>query len=631
MNASVNPLCNADAAQALVDDVRATWAPPPHLLISEWADRYRRLSRESSDEPGPWDTARAPYQRAIMDAVCDPLVHAVVVMSSTQVGKTEILCNIIGYMIDLDPSPMLLIQPTLDMAEAFSKDRLMPMLRDCPTLQGKVRVGHKDGTNAVRHKQFPGGHITLVGSNSSAGLSSRPIRIVLADEVDRWEASIGKEGDPLALAEKRMANFWNHKLVVVSTPTTKGISRIEDRYAASDQRQCFVPCPHCSGLHVLAWANVKWTANAADTAHLVCPHCGCEISEAGRQEMLRSPEWRASAPFTGTAGFHVWEAYSPWRRLRDIVADFLKAKTSPDTLQVFINTSLGETWEEKAISDVQPDVLLARREPYAAAVPAGACCLTMGVDVQDDRLEAVVVGWGLGEESWIVDSRTIPGDPQRPEPWAALDERLAATFIHESGAQLAIQATCIDSAGHRTQYVYDYVAKRQHQSVYAIIGRDGSDRAIVSAPSQKRSGRDPRKVALYTIGVDLCKSLIYSRLKLTAPGPGFIHLPLPHQRDNEYVDGVDEEFIAQVASERLVTRREHGIPYRVWIKTRPRNEKLDCLVYAVGALRLARPDLNALAARLHGGSPKPTAPTTPVKPGGWIPRREGSWLHGRRG
>lgn len=604
--------------------------PPPRFTVSQWADASRMLSPEASAEPGRWVTDRAPYQRAIMDAVCDPLVDTVVVMSSAQVGKTEILLNIIGYTIDLDPGPMLLIQPTLEMAEAFSKDRLEPMLRDSPALRDKVHHGRRDGANTIRHKTFPGGHITLAGSNSSAGLASRPIRIVLADEIDRWDLSVGDEGDPLSLAEKRTTTFWNRKLLAVSTPTVKGISRIEAKFGESDQRLCHVPCPHCGHRHVLEWKNVKWEFGAPESAHLVCPQCGALIDEAGRQAMLREPEWRAAAPFRGVAGFHIWEAYSPWRRLADIVADFLEAKKAPDTLQVFVNTSLGETWEEQG-DQAEPHVLLARREPYSAQVPAGACCLTMGVDVQDDRLELLVVGWGPGEESWIIDTRVIDGDPQRPEPWAELDQRLTAGYVHESGAQLQVQAACLDTAGHRTQYVYDFVSKRQHQRVFAIIGRDGSDRPIVSAPSPKRSGRELRKVKLFTVGVDICKSLIYNRLKVTAPGPGFVHLPLAHQHEGEYRGGVDEEFIAQLTAERLITKHVQGVPHRVWVKTRPRNEALDMMVYAVAALRLLRPDLNAMAQRLNPTPAPPDGPRASKRPQ-WIPpRRPGSWLRGNRG
>lgn len=604
----------------------AALEPPPTLTVSEWADRYRLLSPEASAEPGQWSTGRAPYQQAIMDAFSDPLVETIVVMSSAQVGKTELLLNVIGYLIDLDPSAVLAVQPTLEMAEAFSKDRLEPMLRDSPTLRAKVRLNKRDASNTIRHKSFPGGQITLAGSNSPAGLASRPIRIVLADEVDRWDVS--KEGDPLALAKKRTTTFWNRKHLVTSTPTVKGLSRIEREFLESDQRHCYLACPHCGHRHVLKWMTVKWTAGDPETAHLVCPECGCEIDEAGRAEMLRDPEWRATAAFRGTAGFHIWEAYSPWRRLADIVADFLEAKKAPDTFQVFVNTSWGETWEEKG-EQAETHVLLARRELYAAVVPAGACCLTMGVDVQDDRLEALVIGWGPGEEAWVIDKRDIPGDPQRPEPWQGLDELLTSTFRHESGALLEIETTCVDTAGHRTQYAYDYVRRHRVQRVYGIIGRDGGDRPIVSAPARKGTGTERRPVDLYTVGVDSCKALVYSRLRVTEKGAGFVHLPLEHQaKSGDLMAGVDEEFIAQLTAEKLVTKHKQGVPHRIWVQTRPRNEALDMFVYAVAALRLRRPDLVAMAEKLNPQRQPPVPPAAEPTRARWVPSRK-DWLKRR--
>ena len=608
----------------------AALEPPPDLTVSQWADAHRMLSAEASAEPGQWDTARAPYQRGLMDAIHDPLVETVVMETSSQVGKTEVLLNICGYHIDLDPAPIIFGQPTLEMAQAFSKDRLDTMIRDTPVLAAKVPRSRRTSGNTILHKTYPGGHVTLIGSNSTAGLASRPIRIVLADEIDRWEVT--KEGDPLALLAKRTTTFWNRKHVLASTPGIKGQSRIEARFEESDKRQCYVPCPHCGARHVIEWKNVKWEKDEdgrdlPETAHLVCPECGAEVDEGGRAQMLRDPEWRATAAFQGIAGYHIWEGYSPWRRLADIVADFLEAKKSPDTLQVFVNTVLGETWEERG-EQAEGHVLLARREPYPAAVPAGACCLTMGVDVQDDRLEGLVIGWGPGEESWVIDARVLPGDPQRPEPWQALDEMLAAGYRHESGAQLQVAAACIDTRGHRTSYVYDYVGKRQHQRVYAIIGMAGADEPIVSAPKRKRSGRDPRKVDLYAVGTDQCKSLIYSRLKVTERGPGFIHLPLAHQAGDEYRAGVDEEFVAQLTAEKLVTRHKMGVPMRLWVQIRPRNEALDCFVYAIGALRLLRPDLAALARKL--GAPTPPTPPPPTSARKtWLQPRPG-WLRGGR-
>ena len=601
-------------------------APPPDLTVSQWADEYRVLSPEAAAEPGRWSTDRAPYQRDLMDAVHDPLVHTIVVMSSAQVGKSEVLLNILGYSIDVDPGPILMVQPTLELAEAFSKDRIDTMLRDTPVLRDKVTDRARDASNTIRHKQFPGGHLTLAGSNSPASLASRPIRLLLADEVDRWES--GAEGDPLSLAEKRTTTFWNKKHVVTSTPTVKGISRIEALFLKSDQRRCFVACPHCGFRHVLEWKHVKWTDRDPDTAHLVCPDCGSVISESERQEMLHDVEWRPTATSQGIAGFHLWEAYSPWRRLSAIVAEFLKAKQSPDTLQVFVNTSLGESWEQQEGEQARADVLAARRERYAAPVPRGACCLTLGVDVQDDRLEALVIGWGPGEEAWIIEHRVYPGDPQRPEPWKDLDALLGRAFRHESGALLTVSATCVDTAGHRTQFAYDYVGKRQHQRVFAIIGRDGENRPIVSAPSQKRTGRERRKVGLYIVGADTSKALIYSRLRVTEPGPGYVHFPLEHDVGTEHRPGLDEDFFEQLTAEKLITKFHKGFPVRQWVKTRARNEALDLTVYAVAALRLLRPNLEELAATLRPMQPpKPPAPPARDR---WIPQRRGSWLRGGR-
>jgi phage terminase large subunit GpA-like protein len=251
-------------------------APPPNVTVSQWADEFRVLSPEASAEPGRWDTTRAPYQRGIMDAIHDPLIQTVVVMSSAQIGKTEILCNILGYCIDVDPGPILVVQPTLEMAEAFSKDRLDPMLRDTPVLRGKVSDARtRDASNTIRHKTFPGGHITLAGANSPASLASRPIRLLLYDELDRGEVTA--EGDPLALAEKRTTTFWNRKHIIVSTPGIKGISRIEAKFAESDQRYSFVACPHCGFRHRLEWQHVHWDSDPEpdpETAHLAALNAG---------------------------------------------------------------------------------------------------------------------------------------------------------------------------------------------------------------------------------------------------------------------------------------------------------------------------------------------------------------------
>ena len=323
----------------------AVFAPPPSLTISEWADRYRYLSPEASAEPGKWSTARAPYQAGIMDAASDPETETIVLMTSAQIGKTAMIENVIGYYVTQDPSPILCLQPTLEMAATFSKDRLAPMLRDTPALRGLVKDARaRDSGNTQLHKQFPGGHITMTGANSPANLASRPIRIVLCDEVDRYPESAGTEGDAVALATKRTATFWNRKMLVTSTPTIKNLSRIEQAFLGSDQRRYWVPCPDCGEHQLLKWANVKWDEGKTETAHYVCEHCGSCIDEQHKPAMLAAGEWRADAVFRGIAGFHLNEIYSLWRRWSEMAADFLTAKhAGSEMLKAFVNTSLGET------------------------------------------------------------------------------------------------------------------------------------------------------------------------------------------------------------------------------------------------------------------------------------------------
>lgn len=575
----------------LAEALLAALAPPPSVTVSQWADQHRRLSPEASAEPGRWRTERVPYLRGVMDALHDPQIDTVVLMKSSQTGGTEAALNALGYHVHLDPCPILVVQPTLDMARAFSKDRLTPMLRDTPALQGRVKAPRaKDSTNSISHKIFPGGHLTLSGANSPASLASRPIRLLLADEVDRYPLALGDEGDPLALAIKRTTTFVTRKVLVISTPTIKGLSRIEAWYEQSDQREYRLACPACGHPWAPAWGDVQWAHDEPETARLVCPGCRVALDDGDRHAMVQAGAWVATRPTGTIAGFRLWEIVSPWRRMADMVADFLRAKDSPERLRTWVNTCRGETWEESG-EQAEPHVLLARRELYEAEVPAGACCLTMGVDTQDDRLELLVLGWGPGEEAWIVDVRTLPGDPARPEPWRELDQVLATPYGHASGARLPILATCIDSAGHRTSYVYDYVRAHQHQRVYATIGRPG-DRPLISAPARRRHGRDPRHVDLYTIGVDGVKAMLSSRLRQTAKGPGFVHLPLGHPQ-------VDEELVQQLTAERLVTRRHKGVARQEWVQTRPRNEGLDCAVLAIGALRLLRPNLQVMAERLR--------------------------------
>ena len=567
-------------------------APPPDLTVSQWADENRRLSSEASAEPGRWKTSRAPYQREILDAVNDASCEMVVVMSSAQVGKTELLLNTIGYFADYDPAPILLLQPTLEMAQAFSKDRLAPMVRDTPALKNKIADSKaRDSGNTILHKSFPGGHITMAGANSPASLASRPIRILLADEVDRFPVSAGTEGDPFNLAKKRTTTFWNKKILAVSTPTVKGASRIEQLYADSSQEQYQLPCPECRHYQPLTWAQIDF-----ETAHHACNQCG--VLSDQHKWLSGIGLWSSQQDHPTCRGFHLNELVSPWRQWSQIIADFKEAKKTPDTLKVWVNTSLGETWEEEG-DGVEHHVLYQRREHYAADVPEGAVVLTCAVDVQDDRFEIEVQGWGEGEENWRIDLQILRGDPARPEIWKQLADFLETKYKHESGTLMNISCTAIDSGGHFTQEVYKFVRPREGRRVYAIKGKAGAGMPIVGRPSRSNLG----KVQLFSVGTDTAKEIVLARLKGSEPGPGYIHFPI----NNHF----DEEYFMQLTAEQCMTSFVNGRPVRKWKKTRARNEAFDLAVYNTAALYILNPNFQALARRLQPEepehAPEPTA------------------------
>lgn len=576
------------------------------MTLSEWADTHRRLSSEASAEPGRWQTDRAPYLRGIMDAITDPLIERVVLMKSAQTGGTEVILNAIGYYIDQDPSPLLLIQPTLEMAQAFSKDRLAPMLRDTPQLQGRVKDARaRDSGNTMLHKTFPGGHITMAGANSPASLASRPIRVTLFDEVDRFPPSAGTEGDPVSLGRKRSRTFWNRKSVEVSTPTVKGVSRIESSYSESDQRHYHIPCPHCGHSQRLVWANVKWDTvdgkALPDTARYKCEACELGITDVQRLASLRHGEWVSDNAGHAVAGFHISELYSPWSSLSDIVAAFLEAKPKPDTLRTWINTCLGETWEEQASEQLEASTLADRlREEYPAPVPDPVTVLTCFVDVQRDRLEAEVVGWAPTGESWSIDYRVLDGIVQYDQVWADLDDYLQTKWQHESGAQIGISITGVDS-GDSTERVYAWVKPRERRRVYATKGRGGQALPVIVQASR----RNKRKVKLYTLGVDNLKSSLYARLRLIEAGPGYCHFP--HDRPEHYFE--------MLTAEKARTKYVQGRPVIEWfLPSGARNEALDCRVGNMAMLEILKPNWIKVRERLLADKAAPVAQREPEKP-----------------
>lgn len=601
-------------ATRLEEAARTSLKPPPKLTVSEWADRYRQLSSESSAEAGRWSTSRAEYQRGMMDAVSDPNIETVVLMTGAQIGKTELINNVVGFHIHQDPAPMLVVQPTLEMAQTWSKDRLAPAIRDTPVLSAKIKDPRsRDSGNTTLHKVFAGGHVTACGANSPSSLASRPCRLILCDEVDRYPASAGTEGDPVSLAKKRSTTFWNRKIILVSTPTEKGHSRIEAAYAESDQRKFFVCCPDCGEEQVLRWANVRWDEGKPHTAAYTCQECGTLWSDPQRFRAIRYGKWKATAEGDGkTAGFHLSGLYSPWTPLEEAVRDFLASKRDPMRLKTWVNTFLGETWEDQG-EQVDEHDLMERGEDWGGELPDEVLLLTAGIDVQDDRLEIEIVGWGRGEESWSIDYQTIYGDPSTADLWMQLDQLLQQKFVHPIHGEMVLRAACIDSGGHYTQQVYNYCRVRAGRRIFAIKGIGGEGKPIVGRPSKNNIG----KINLFPVGVDTAKELIYSRLKIQTEGEGYCHFP----------KGRSTEYFLMLTAEKKVTKYFKGRPRREWTKIRTRNEALDCRVYATAALGLLNVNLEAIAKQAQNRVSSATDGTTPRRPG--LPQRN-SFVHGYR-
>jgi len=566
--------------------------PPPKITTSEWADRFRYIPKGSAAEYGKWETSRAPYQREMMDAASDANVEEIVYMTASQIGKTEILNNAIGYYIDQDPCPILAVAPTVELAESWSKDRIALSIEATPRLKDRVKEAKsRDSGNTISHKQFPGGHLTLVGANAPAGLAQRPIRIVIADDVDRFPGSAGSEGDPISLAKRRTATFWNRKIILASTPTTKGMSRIEEGWEESDQRRFHVPCPRCGAEQVLKWSpttaslgyegrgGIVYEKDARDdpvkeSAAYQCGECLGRIDESEKWEMMRRGRWIARYPEREMRGYHVSALYSPWGRWSEIVAEWAAAHRRPERLKTFINTILGESWEEEGDS-LEVEALKDRQEEFAAPVPNGVGVVVAAVDVQSDRLEMVVKGFGADEESWTIEHLVFSGDPGHESVWNDLDRALAGKWRHQSGRMISIECVVVDSGGQHTDQVYRFCAVRARRRIYAIKGATGA-REVVGKPSKTERYRNK----LFIVGVDTAKDRVWSRLKTHRPeegkaGPGFIHLSMT----------LSDEYLEQLVSERPVKKWQRGKGWRrEWVKTRERNEAWDLEVYSLAAL-----------------------------------------------
>ncbi|HIH0334388.1 TPA: phage terminase large subunit family protein [Serratia marcescens] len=589
---------NAAAWQNFTGELRQRRSdvrPPEPLSLSEWANKYAVLSKETSAQTGRFRSFA--YQDGMMDAITDPAVTQVSVMKSARVGYTKILDHVVGYYLAHDPSPILIVQPRVEDAEDYSKNEIAPMLRDTPVLAeicGDPKA--KDSNQTILKKTFANGaNLTLVGANSPGGFRRITCRIILFDEVDGYPSGgAGAEGDQIALGIKRSETFWNRKIALGSTPTVKGTSRIEKAYEESDQRRYYVPCPHCGEFQVLEWGGpetpygIKWDKDEngegiPESAYYVCRHNGCVIHHNEKSGMVKRGEWRATKPFKGHAGFHIWAGYSlfPNAAWKYLVAEWLRVKNDPLMRQTFINLVLGEPYEDRGEKALSEKRLLERCEVYAAEVPDGVAVLTAGIDTQDGRFEIEVTGWGRNEESWSIAFDVIEGDLETNEPWQRLDAYLKQVWRRADGRGFTIMAACMDSGGHHTQKVYEFAKERLGRRIWAIKGESarGGKRSPVW-PTKKPTSKSKASFKPIIIGVNAAKDTIRGRLHIDPPAPGepaasYMHFPADR----------DLNYFSQLLAERSVLKVSGGQRYRVWEQLPGRaNEALDCRVYSYAAL-----------------------------------------------
>lgn len=597
----------------------ASMKPPEALTVSEWADKYRRLSPESSAETGPWRTRRTPYLKEVMDAFTDPKVRHIVMVAASQVGKSEGLNNMIGYIIVQDPGSILLIEPTQGDAKEYSKLRIAPMIRDCSVLRKIVSQSIRGDTgNTILQKSYPGGILTMCGSTEAHALASKPIRYVFGDERDRWAIEAGKEGDPWALAMARQRTFYNAKSYECSTPTIKGYSPIEKSFNSGTMERWCSRCPHCGEYHNVRWQDIRYAFETREVNHettylvtevyYVCPDCGAISKE---HEIKRAPaKWIAENPDAiknGTRSFWLNAFCSPWVSWEKIVTEYLGARNDMIKLKVVYNTLFGELWEERG-GLANEDDYLSRREEYKAELPHGVLVLTMGVDVQDDRLEYEIVGWGVRKENWGIRRGIILGRPDTPEVWEQLDELIDRVYRFENGKGLRISMTFVDDGGHFTQEVRYRCAQRIGKRVFDCKGYGGDGKPYTSPPKKVKivlRGKTLGECWQYQLGVDAGKQLIMDGLKIQTPGPRYCHFPINPEC------GYEHRYFVGLLSEHLVYKEHNKNPW-VWEKIpgHERNEALDCRNYAQAAFTALAPDMDALLRRMNE---RPTEKPEPRK------------------
>lgn len=586
------------------------------LTMSEWADKHFYLSPESSGTQGLWETL--PYQKAIMNIICNDAVGVVSWQKSARTGYTKILDITIGYFSQHKKRNIVVYQPTDSDAEEFSKDEVETMLRDVPIVGDALRVpiDKKSKYNTINKKSFHGCTLDIKGATSPRNFRRMSKDLALYDETDGVDDDVGKEGSYLLLGDKRLENSPFPKSVRGSTPKVKGVSQIEKSISEADMVfERYLPCPACGNYHPLSWSTMKYWDKDPETVRHQCLSCESMVDYSSYSEMDSKGRWQTTendiskdlvineldndyesycyisdddgfirnqageiVDYPHHVGFKSWSSYSyfsPWSVIvRDHIAAQVAVKKGDNTkLKTWVNTTLGETWEEKGES-VDENVLYSRREHYSSAVPESVLYLTAFVDVQDNRVEGEVAGWGEGEECWTIEYFVLHGDLSRAQIWKTLAEKLRGSYVGDKGQKYDIKMVGIDSGGHFTDEVYKFSRKNGIRWVVPTKGSSIRGKPIANYPTKKTK----KGVYLTIVGTDTAKELVYKRYYVDDPGPGYMHHPV--------ADWCDEDYFKQATAEEKIIKYSAGVPYFVWDAKKRRNEVLDCKVGNLVIIRI---------------------------------------------
>lgn len=560
--------------------------PSVDVHLADWSDEFRILPQVSSSESGPWRTERFPYLREPMYELSpESPTQEVVVMKGSQTGFTEVALNLIFYTVHRYPGPLLYVQKTIETVEKFSRQRLAPSIELMPCIRELIAPPRsQESVNTIRMKNFPGGVIMLGGANSAASLRSIPVQILILDEEESYESDIETEGNPSDLAIRRTSNFPRRKIFRLSTPLIQETSVIEPLFQSGDQRYYNVPCIHCEFPQVITFESLKWENDDPLSVRMQCQNCKKPIEEYHKTRMLEAGKWVKTFPGRRVASFHLSAFYSPlgFYSWVDAVTLFLEAHRTfnKSKLKVFVNTVEGRTWKATT-GGIEHHGLLKRKEKYKAEVPQSVLALYAGCDVQNDRIETEVIGIGRHDESWSIGYYVLIGDTERNQVWENLDELLLRRFKHESGIEMQIACTGVDS-GHRAEVVYNFCKPREFRRIFPVKGLDGWGKGYIKRPKRRHKG-----IWLYMVMGDELKSKIYTQLAIADPGPGYCHFPDNVEYDKHYFRGLTAERLTTVKSSR---------PRLKWVlQEGVRNEPLDCRAYALSARYILGLDLDRLS------------------------------------